>query len=324
MLSEIEAERSSLHAEVKAWRDDQALYMADVLDAISDATLIEEEKLLLPSELALTYRKAIWFEQLSKYERDLRKGMADDALAALRRALNYRDHLAEKKRKVVHGNKNNTRATVLIKRASNLIGLKANVYRRARLAMLSLGLSESDKTYAELKEEDVVSKNKATYPERGSSKTTDSWIWTIGPRGDLSKKEEDEWEEDGSSSIHSPLILSDASATKDNRVEWFRARHEMTQWKEEIEILDAELQRTAAWFATMSDLWKTLADSDISPKLGYSPYAYQKSDMHARRSAEAKNLHNWAKTAEIKLPKSKTNTKGAYDSLLPLHISLLI
>lgn len=84
----------------------------------------------------------------------------------------------------------------------------------------------------------------------------------------------------------------------------------MEQWKEELEILDAELERTVAWFATMSDLWNTLADSTISSKPGYSEYAYQKADMHARRSADAKAKHQWAiKTI------SEANEKGSGPSL---------
>ncbi len=74
----------------------------------------------------------------------------------------------------------------------------------------------------------------------------------------------------------------------------------MMQWKEEAEILDAELERTTAWFAKMSDLWKELSNKETSSKRGYSEYAHQKADMHARRSAETRAKHQWAANTELK------------------------
>ena len=62
----------------------------------------------------------------------------------------------------------------------------------------------------------------------------------------------------------------------------------MTQWKEEVEILEEELKRTQAFFGKMSENWKTLAAKEASKKRGYAEYALQKSDMNARRSSEAK------------------------------------
>ncbi len=85
----------------------------------------------------------------------------------------------------------------------------------------------------------------------------------------------------------------------------------MMQWKEEVEILDAELERTAAWFAKMSDLWRELSNTEISSKRGYSEYAHQKADMHARRSAETRTKHQWAVNAEL-----KTNSGTLFNSSL--------
>ena len=62
----------------------------------------------------------------------------------------------------------------------------------------------------------------------------------------------------------------------------------MTQWKEEVEILEEELKRTEVFFAKVSENWKTLAAQEVSRKRGYTEYALQKADMNARRSSEAK------------------------------------
>lgn len=37
----------------------------------------------------------------------------------------------------------------------------------------------------------------------------------------------------------------------------------------------------------MSDLWRTLAMGPKSSKRGFAEYAYQKADMHSRRSKDA-------------------------------------
>lgn len=180
------------------WRDDQALYMADIADLISDAPLVEDEMLILPSTLDASHRKTAWFDQLSKYKTDLRRGQADDALCGLRRALDYEENLQSGKQKYVHGNANSTRAVVLIRRARDLGRLKADYYRRAREALLDLGMPDTDKMYPELDDKHIViQKKKRAYPAVGDSQYTGSWIWVEGPRGVLSEKEEDEWEEEG-------------------------------------------------------------------------------------------------------------------------------
>ncbi len=53
-----------------------------------------------------------------------------------------------------------------------------------------------------------------------------------------------------------------------NRVEWFRAKLNLQQWREESEILNEELKRTANWSDKMLSLWGILGDQLL--KCGFS------------------------------------------------------
>ena len=99
-----------------------------------------------------------------------------------------------------------------------------------------------------------------------------------------------------------PISVDRTLVRKGNKVEWFRARLDAKQWREEVEILDEELSRTAAFFTRMSELWNTLANR--STLRGYSEYAHQKADMFARRSNDAKEWHKWAVGKDIEQSKS--------------------
>lgn len=296
VAADITTERLKLRTEVNVWRDDQALYMPDVLELASESTLGEREQLFLPSALSAALRKKPWYSRMSKYEMELRRGQADDVLANLRLALKYRDSLDRGRRKVACGNKNSTRANVLLRRVASLVQSRADTYRRARASMIRLGMSADDMAYPELLPEHVVLKRVFIEKDLGEGTYTGSWIWSNGPRGILSDAEEDEWEEEG---LCLPWLqhLCAEFVFAGNKVEWFRARIDLRQWREEIEILDEELKRTAAWFKRMSSLWHSLAGQ--SSARGYSEYAHQKAVMFARRSEETVEHHSKALTAEL-------------------------
>lgn len=218
MLSEIEAERLKLRAEIGVWRDDQALYMPESLALASESPLPEDDRLRLPSDIPTARRDTQWYKQLSGFEMDLRKGQADDALSNLRLALKYKDSLEKGRRRVAYGNRNSTRAAVLIRRVQDLVLHRAETYRRARKAMIALGMSPTDTKFPELQDAHITLKVIAGAKELGDGKYTGSWIWAKGPRGILSDAEEDEWEEEGEH-LHSCLYITNAysfQATKLN------------------------------------------------------------------------------------------------------------
>lgn len=70
-----------------------------------------------------------------------------------------------------------------------------------------------------------------------------------------------------------------------DRVEWFRARQDALQWKEEVEILEAEITRCRRWFTKMAGVWRKLAIESQKP--GYAAYAHEKADIFLRRASES-------------------------------------
>jgi len=69
-------------------------------------------------------------------------------------------------------------------------------------------------------------------------------------------------------------------------VEYFRTKLDLAQWKEEIEILQCEIERTFTWFSLLSHTWNCIAREATSP--GYAEYAYQAADIYARRALQCK------------------------------------
>lgn len=195
--NEIEAKRVKLRAAIDTWRKDQTLYMPDIMKFVSEASKVEEERLLLPSSLGPSRRDFPWYTSLSNFERDLRKGQATDALTNLRLSLKYKDSLRTERKQVAYGNRNRTRASVLLERVADLVDHRADTYRRARDALVELGMAATDKEFPVLDPKDVVLKMVYSPKGLGTGKYTGSWIWEEGPRGVLSDAEEDEWEEEG-------------------------------------------------------------------------------------------------------------------------------
>ncbi len=127
----------------------------------------------------------------------MRKGQANDSLSGLRTALKYRATLQYRKRTVTHGNVSKTRALALLEGADRLVKGRVDGYRIARDSMISLGMDPESKAYPPLLQSDIRVDNPYQYKVIGTGKLSSSWIWTVGPRGDVSADEEIDWEEDG-------------------------------------------------------------------------------------------------------------------------------
>ena len=173
---------------------------------------VEEEDLFLPSNLPKSLHNEPWFTRMAQIEKDLRMGQAEDSLSSLRLALKYRDSLRNGRKKLAPGNKNSTRAATVLQRATYFVESKAEAYRRAREAMLELGMPEDDKRYPPLLAAQVFVKRTSGPKELGEGSFTGSWIWEKGPRGILSDDEEDEWEEEGE--VHTIFIRDTNSEPK--------------------------------------------------------------------------------------------------------------
>jgi hypothetical protein len=90
--------------------------------------------------------------------------------------------------------------------------------------MLSLGLSETDSHWRELRDDEPWGKNITVVWSMGDGKRHDPWFWhVVAPQG-LSKEKEEEWSLDSKSwFLHciSVILISLPGYFKVDRVKWF-------------------------------------------------------------------------------------------------------
>ncbi|KAJ6524116.1 hypothetical protein DFH09DRAFT_937449 [Mycena vulgaris] len=159
-----------------------------------DSEKPEKEELFLPSHFTAAMRSELKLEALAQVEYELREGQAFDALGEVRTAIRTLNYNLQIKKAIIHGVGANTKSQNFLKTLSNDIQIAADTYRRARTALLALGLSETDGALQELRKSDLFGKS-GQRVAMGHSKLVDSWFWTtIGRGANLSQEEEAEWE----------------------------------------------------------------------------------------------------------------------------------
>ncbi|KAJ6526481.1 hypothetical protein DFH09DRAFT_1095195 [Mycena vulgaris] len=227
----------------------------DVVRAAQDAPLF------FPSQFNETMRAEMRLEALAQVENALREGQAYDALSALRTAIRtYNFNLALKK-DMIHGVGSNTRAQNFLKTLSNDIQEAGDAYRRARVALVALGLPADDETLKPLDPKKLHGKG-GQAQRMGQARTPEPWFWTtVRPTG-LSVEEEAEWE------------------TELDRVKWFRDRAIRDRAVEEEEALEAEFGRSIAWFQKKSSIWECIAEEGTEEEAGWRVYAYKQGAMY--------------------------------------------
>jgi hypothetical protein len=77
-----------------------------------------------------------------------------------------------------------------------------------------------------------------------------------------------------------------------DRVKWFRDRADRDRFREEVEILEAEFERTMTSFNRLSDVWTQLASSATGP--GRAAYAWRKAVMYQGLEQECKQAYSVA------------------------------
>uniref|UniRef100_A0A0W0FHS0 Uncharacterized protein n=1 Tax=Moniliophthora roreri TaxID=221103 RepID=A0A0W0FHS0_MONRR len=95
------------------------------------------------------------------------------------------------------------------------------LYNPNRLALIALGLSESDTRYQKLEENQLWARNQSKQHALGESEP-DPWYWHRSTAARASEEEESAW------------IL------EMNRVKWFCDHTTLDQYKEEVEIVEAD------------------------------------------------------------------------------------
>ena len=69
----------------------------------------------------------------------------------------------------------------------------ADKYRRARRALIALGLSEKDLSLQPLLDNQLWGKNKSTTASLGETKQEEPWFWSVGRPSGLDPVAEREW-----------------------------------------------------------------------------------------------------------------------------------
>ncbi|THG98302.1 hypothetical protein EW026_g3863 [Hermanssonia centrifuga] len=238
-----------------------------------NAVLIE-----LPSSHHSTIRAHPCIQPAVVIEMELRKNKARGYLDDLRTHLITSYGLTAKK-KEVRGQRRTTRAYGAIRRKWKTIQNSATAYRRARHALLALGMPESDRTFQLLKKQDIKAFTLFTADQQlGDSKKKTSWIWDdlsfINAQGDDGMKD----------------YFEDAV-----RVHWFRTSALKERWYEQILLVQEEMRRTVRFFKYYEDDWTVAAES--SKCRGRAAYARKQAYRYSRLIAGCRR--DWKAVEEM-------------------------
>lgn len=187
--------RQKLQHELVTWRQSQFYFCPLLTPSIGavDPTSPEHEKLLLPSSFSRVLREQLGLTSLALMEYQLREGQAYDALDNLCEKIKIFNVNLNFKKNNIFGQAANTRAQAFLKRLVADKGNAADKYRIAYRALISLGLSASDPSLQELRDDQLFGKDASRPAKLGDSKRGDPWFWTAVRPSDLPAKEQAEW-----------------------------------------------------------------------------------------------------------------------------------
>ncbi|KAJ7704531.1 hypothetical protein B0H17DRAFT_1039895 [Mycena rosella] len=168
----------------------------------------EDTPLFLPSQFSDSARVEMKLEALALVEYTLREGQAYDALQDLRTAIRTFNYNLRVKMTDIHGVHGNTRAQNYLKTLSNDIQVAGDTYRRARTALLQLGLSSDDPTLKVLEANTLRGKGGQAM-KLGHAREVEPWFWSVARPAGLSKEEEQEWETERESFLLLALPIAD-------------------------------------------------------------------------------------------------------------------
>jgi hypothetical protein len=148
----------------------------------------ESFSIVLPSALPRESPHRPFLNRIMEKELELRKGHANDCLAAIRTIIGQEAFQYKKILRPAHDKVHRTRARSSIQTVHRNLVLQSRIYKRTRSAMLSLNMESAtlNLLYRELRADDIrVSSVIADPNVAGSSRTQLSWIWTthqgVGP-----------------------------------------------------------------------------------------------------------------------------------------------
>ncbi|KAF9028382.1 hypothetical protein BDZ89DRAFT_1066203, partial [Hymenopellis radicata] len=193
-LGVVRRSRAALLGDIRRWRKEQIQLDGNE----NDQTLVETEKLYLPSDFSPAERSQLGLVTLAEVELKLREGEANDAVVFLCEAITHAMMFRSVKEKHARGVSQNTRAAKFIRGVNDRRNAYADQYRRARKAVLALKAINESSDYPILTQEDMYAKN-----------ATDGWIWRYGNLKGLNQEQRKEF------------------VRETEQVQWFRAKADM-------------------------------------------------------------------------------------------------
>jgi hypothetical protein len=190
--------RAKLRRDITQWRAYQINHFPKIRDhiPITDSTRPEDDNLLLPSAFSLALRIDLGLGDVAAIEYDLREGQAHDALHAVREAIKTFNYNISFKKTNIHGQRANTRAQAFLQSLTRDKVSAADKYRRARAALVKLGLSQDDTTLQPLYDNELWMKNVNEPRKLGETVIPDPWFWTVGRPNGMSKAQEADWSQE--------------------------------------------------------------------------------------------------------------------------------
>ncbi|KAI0340954.1 hypothetical protein BDW22DRAFT_1485896 [Trametopsis cervina] len=231
---------------------------------------LEEYQIHLPSSYPSDIQSHPALKDAAYIELVLRQDQADTALD------DVRTHLAATFGLQTHLKKATTqqlktRTQRPAQRVRAAVYAAANVYRRSRLAMMYLGMSEDNPTYQRLKNSHlepfgIVREEDRRYGDSKKPKPR-LWIWRtfafIGDKEDLTQALRD-------------------TMTENLRVHWCRSTATVERWQEELEVIEEEMRRTIFFFDYHVGLWEARTKVRLRDSPGSAEYARKQVHTYTR------------------------------------------
>jgi hypothetical protein len=153
----------------------------DPPDIPPGASRPESLKIALPSAVPVHYPLRLLLTRIMEKELELRKGHANDCLAAIRRSIGQEAFQFKKILRPAKAKVHRTRAHSAIQSIHRDLVLQCRLYKRTRKSMfcLNMDLPTLHSHYKELTVDDVKVSSAISDPNiPGSTQTGLSWIWT--------------------------------------------------------------------------------------------------------------------------------------------------
>ena len=253
----------------------------------------ESLKIALPSALPMQFSYRLSLTRLMMTELELRKGHANDCLAAMRTTIGQEAYQYKKILWPAHSKEQRTRARSSIQNVHRALILQTRVYNQTRKAMLGLGmeLNALNTIYQVLTKTDIqVSSAIADPIVAGSSQTRLSWIWTThkGVEANDNHLTECEFFQFGRYLAHQDFLVY--------RVHWLRARAQLHRWQEEVTLTRNEMHWAINYFTFRQKEWDKWQSSYLAMTPGHHAYAEHQKAMWAEIREQPRQLFKmiWA------------------------------